>query len=105
MIELMTVSWAQSALIEAGAVLQVVAICAFIQDKLSVRLFPRGGHEFPDEEDESEEDEHAAEVAQRSSEIHAATARNWKPEARSTMTASDLGKTKKVGFKQTLKFH
>ncbi len=103
MIDAMTVSWAQSLLIEAGAVLQVIAICAFIQDKLSFRMLPRGGHEFPDD-DEEEEETRAAEATKGSAELHAATARNWKPEEKPTMTASDLAKTKKVGFQQNLNF-
>lgn len=102
-IKVMTVTWAQSVLIEAGAALQVAAIVAFVRDKLSFRILPRGGHEFPD--DEEEEEERAAEAARAASHLHAASASHWKPEPRPMKDAGMLTKTDKVGFKQILKFH
>ncbi len=97
--EVMSITWAQSILIEVGAVLQIVAICALIKQRMSHRMLPAIGEEMPgrDEQDDNDFSKFESPVNQ-----------NWAPASprheASPIKASHLAKTAKVKFKQSFRF-
>jgi hypothetical protein len=99
--QLMSITWAQSILIEVGAVLQIVAIVALIKQRLSHRMLPTIGEEVPRKDDE--------ETESNFSKFESPVNENWAPasprhEEAGPMKASYLAKTSKVKFKQSFKF-
>ena len=99
--QLMSITWAQSILIEAGAVLQIIAIVALIRQRLSNRMLPMIGEEMPGEdEDENEESNF--------SKYESPVNQNWAPVSPrrqgGPIKVTLPAKTTKVKFKQSFKF-
>ncbi len=98
---LTTITWLQWILIEAGALLQVVAIVALIKQKLEHRILPQHGHQMAHADNDemapnhSNEEDPAHEYHGQSDSSHRGT---------TLMNARNLTKTAKVPFKQTFKF-